>query len=88
MFKFYKWLYKLSRKKLRQIHSDKYKVDIRCPTCKRWFSESSLFHKHKHVSEPDWGFHIRCGACEHESYWNAEIAPVLIACDKSGVPLK
>lgn len=86
MQKLWVFLYKLSKRKLKDAHMKKFRSDIKCPQCKRWFSETSIFHKHEHVSEPTFGFHLKCGACEGESFWNAEIAPVLIRCNENGIP--
>lgn len=86
--RFWKYCYKLSKRKLKEAHTKQFLSDIKCPNCNRWFSESSFDgHKHEHVAEPSWGFHVRCGQCDHESFWNAEIAPILIRCDKTGNPL-
>ena len=87
MIKLWKWLYTLSRKKVKQEHLNKYHCDIKCPNCNEWFSISGVNHKHEHISEPDFGFHVRCGQCGHDSYWNAVAAPVLLRCDERGMPL-
>ena len=85
---FWKWLYKLSKRKVKEAHLKTVGSDIKCPNCKQWFSVSGVEHKHSHMSEPEFGFHIKCGACGHESYWNAVAAPVLLRCDENGTPLK
>jgi len=85
--KFYKWLFKWSRRKVRSSYLSKYGADIKCPNCNKWFSVSGLDYKHVHLSEPEWGFHVKCGKCGGESYWNAVAAPVLLACDEKGSPL-
>lgn len=83
----YEKIFKWSRKKVREEKLNKYGTDIKCPNCKEWFSVSGVDHKHEHVSEPEFGFHVKCGQCEHESYWNAVAAPVLLNCDEKGNPL-
>jgi len=84
--KLYTLLYRWSRQKVRTHSLKKHGCDIKCPNCNEWFSVSGIDWKHEHVSEPDWGFHVRCGKCGHESYWNAVAAPILMLCDESGNP--
>lgn len=86
--KFWKWLLKTSERKFRVAHLDKYKNDVKCSNCNTWFSLSGIDYKHEHLEEPDFGFHIRCGKCGEQTYYNAVIAPVLIRCDKNGVPVE
>jgi hypothetical protein len=88
MIRIYKRLLKFCRNKVREQHLQKYNNDVKCPNCNDWFSLSSLNYKHEHVTNPSWGFHLKCGQCKHESYWNAEIAPVLILCNANGIPLE
>lgn len=85
--KFWIWLYKYSKKIVKEKSMNKYRSDIKCPNCKEWFSISGVEHEHKHISEPEFGFHVKCGKCGHESYWNAVAAPVLLRCDEKGTPL-
>lgn len=85
--KFWKWLHKISKQKVKEQHLNKYHNDIKCPNCKEWFSISGVENKHECLSKPDFGFHVKCGKCSHQSYWNAVAAPVLLRCDEKGTPL-
>lgn len=86
--KFYTWLMKFSKKKFREAHLDEYKNDIKCSGCNEWFSVTGTEHKHTYIGEqPSFGIRVKCGNCGHVSYWNLEIAPVAIECDKDGKPL-
>lgn len=87
MIRLWKWLFELSRKKYKKAHLDKYHNDIKCPYCKEWFSISGIDHKHSTVSKPEWGFHVKCGKCEHESYWNAVAFPFLALANYRGDPV-
>ena len=88
MFKFWKWLYLLSEKKIKQLHLEKFHNDMICPNCNVWFSISSLRYKHECVDgEKDFVIGTICGQCQHTSYWNMDIAPVLVLCDKYGISL-
>lgn len=87
MDKLWRWLFKYSRKRIKRSHIEKHHNDIKCPNCKEWFSISGIEYKHSTISQPDFGFHVKCGKCEHESYWNAVAAPVMLLCDKNGSPL-
>lgn len=87
MIKFWKWLYKLSHRKIRDWHLNKYHTDIKCPNCNEWFSVTGQFHRH--VQEPmDWGSSCSCGNCGYVSYWNQEAFPFPARCDKDGNILK
>lgn len=83
----YKKLHQFSANKVKELHLKKYGADIKCPNCNQWFSISGIGNKHEHVSKPEFGYHVKCGACNHESYWNAVAAPVLLLCDEKGTPL-
>lgn len=85
--KFWKWLYRLSRRKIMECHLEKHHNDIKCPNCRQWFSISGVDDKHEHVAEPEWGFSVKCGGCGHISHWNAVAAPVLLLSNEAGTPL-
>jgi hypothetical protein len=87
MIRVWKWLHQFSEKKYKEAHLNKYHSDIKCPNCEEWFSISGIKHNHEAVSKPDWGFHVKCGLCKHESYWNAVAAPVLLIAKPNGDPL-
>lgn len=87
MSKFWEYLFKLSKRKVRDAHLDKFKNDARCQVCQEWYSITGLEAKHEHVSEPEWGYKIKCGKCEGITFWNAVAAPVLLRCDSKGNPL-
>ena len=82
----WKWLYNLSSRKIQDNHLKKTGSDIKCPNCNDWFSVSGINHEHTHISKPEWGYHLKCGKCNHDSYWNADIAPMLLHCDCDGKP--
>lgn len=84
MIKLWSWLYKLSRREIEKSHLNRNYCDVKCPNCKEWFSISGVLHQHEHVSCPEFGYHLRCGQCNHESYWNAVSAPILLLCDSEG----
>ena len=83
---FWTWLFKLSRRKVREAHMKKHHNDIKCPNCNHWFSVSGVDANHAEIAKPKWGFSVMCGACKHVSHWNAVAAPVLLLCDESGTP--
>lgn len=85
--KLWEWVFKKAREQYREAHMDKYKNDIKCPHCNEWFSVSGIDYKHEHVDEPDFGFHVKCGKCQGESYWNAVAFPFLALCNEKGNPL-
>lgn len=87
MIKLWKWLYKLSKRNVRNEHLDKYHVDIKCPNCKEWFSITGIDHEHK-ADLKEFGSAYTCGKCEHLSYWNQEVFPFPALCDKDGNILK
>ena len=87
MFKFWKWLYFLSEKKIKQLHLEKYHNDKKCPNCNVWFSISALRHNHTFIDNDSDIISTKCGQCNHTSHWNATIAPVLVLCDETGTPL-
>jgi hypothetical protein len=81
------WLFKKSRRLVRDNQLERTRCDIKCPNCREWFSVSAVDYKHEHVSQPEWGFHVKCGQCSYESYWNSVAAPVLLRCNDKGSPL-
>jgi hypothetical protein len=88
-YRFYKKLYKWSRRKFRDAHLDRYKNDIKCPFCKEWFSISGIDYKHEYIKpEPEWGTHVRCGQCGRDSYWNLVAFPFPVRAESNGDPIK
>lgn len=87
MIKLWKWLYKLSKRKVREGHLSKYHADIKCPNCKEWFSITGIDHEHK-VDLKEFGSACTCGNCGHLSYWNQVAFPFPALCDKDGNILK
>jgi len=87
--KFWRWLFKYSRKKYQDAHMEVHHNDIKCRGCHEWFSINGIDFKHEYVGEqPDFGIKVKCGRCGTESYYNLCIAPVAIYCDENGVPIK
>ena len=87
--KFYSKLYKWSKKKYREKHLDIHYNDIKCPNCKEWFSISGIENKHSYLHpQPDFGSHVKCGQCGHDSYWNLVAFPFPVSCDENGMPFK
>lgn len=84
MLKLWKWLYKLSERKIRDEHLSRYYNDIKCPNCKQWFSVSGKFYKHKQDIMADWGSSCECGNCGHISYWNQVALPFPALADEDG----
>lgn len=81
------WLVVKSRDVYRNNHLDKYGWDIKCPACNIWFSISGIENRHNTLSRPDFGYHLECGNCGSDSYWNCVHAPVMLLCDGKGVPI-
>lgn len=84
----WKWLYNLSRDKLKELHIQKHKVDIKCSNCQEWYSISGVRYKHPPILDADWGYTTRCGQCKGYTHWNTEIAPFPVRCDKNGNPFE
>lgn len=88
MLRFWKYIYLKAEKKCKNTHLDIYHTDMKCPTCKIWFSVSGL--RYNHTRLPDTGdiIHVECGQCNTVSNWSSGIAPVLIRVDDKGIPVK
>jgi C4-type Zn-finger protein len=86
--KFWKWLYFLAKKKIKEAHLVKHHNDMKCPNCNEWHSISGLKYNHDFLERVDGIISTRCGQCQKVSYWNQEIAPVLVLCNRDGIPLK
>ena len=83
---FWKYMYKRSRRSYQDAYEDRWGNDIKCVNCNEWYSLSGALYKHK-MENMQFGFKTTCGQCGHVSYWNGEIAPVLVVCDDKGLPL-
>lgn len=79
MDSFWKWLYRYSKKKIREMD----RSDCKCPNCKEWFSVISAEGYVSMGGSEEFGIRITCGKCNHTSYWN-DCAPVLLLCDEKG----
>lgn len=89
MYKFWKWLFKLSRDRFKEAHLDRHKNDIKCPNCNEWFSISGVDYKHEHLDPiNDECSTVKCGKCKHISNWNLCVAPCPILADERGYPIE
>lgn len=60
-------------------------VDVKCPHCETWHTESWKTNKDKIVvTQTSYGFILKCGTCLLHSYWNCEIIPAPLQCDHTG----
>lgn len=80
--KVYLWV----RKAIKDHHLSIHHNDIRCDNCKEWFSISGVRFNHNYKNH-DWGYEVKCGQCEHTSYWNCIYFPFPARCDETGKPI-
>ena len=86
--KFWKYIFLMSKRRFKRAHLNRVHNDIKCPTCKEWFSISGIEHNHKLEVEPDKGYDVcTCGQCEEKSYWSSDIAPFPVLVNKEGFPV-
>lgn len=80
------WLYRKTEGVIKEEYRKVQGTDIVCPNCNTWFSISS--ESFKHYTGYERGLYkSTCGKCNHTSFWNPDIAPVLILCDEQGYPI-
>ena len=86
-------MYRYSRKKLREKVKKDIGVNLRCSNCNTWEDENVLEgYNNAYTSATyngeEFGYRSVCGRCGQVTYWNAIIAPVVLLCDHTGMPIE
>ena len=84
--KLWQWIYLKAEGICKAEYRNQNHQDFKCPNCDTWRSVWSIKKDIDPLSIDHGIWLIECGQCGEQTYWNFEIAPVGIRCDRHGRP--